>query len=82
MLAPQLDLGLISKVLLQYSWWLALRKGFRYDYEQRQAKLVGIGRGARTSTQANDAPPLTVGTPPPPLIFFIMHFRHHHISLI
>jgi hypothetical protein len=36
-------LGIISEVLYQYSWWLALRKGFHYDYERCEASWVEAG---------------------------------------
>jgi hypothetical protein len=35
--------GIISEVLIQFSWWLALRKGFRYDYDQREASWDEAG---------------------------------------
>ena len=37
-------LGLISEVLYQYSWLLANRKGFRYDYESREASWLEDGK--------------------------------------
>ena len=42
-LAPPLGLGVVSEALFQYSWWLALRKGFRYDYERREASWSESG---------------------------------------
>ena len=36
-------LGIISEVLYQYSWWMALRRGFKYDYERREASWMEAG---------------------------------------
>ena len=36
-------LGIISEVLVQCSWKLAQRKGFRYDYEAREASWIENG---------------------------------------
>jgi hypothetical protein len=36
-------LGIVSEVMFQYSWWLALRKGFRYDDERREASWLEAG---------------------------------------
>jgi hypothetical protein len=35
--------GIISELLYQYSWKLALRKGFHYDYELREASWIEAG---------------------------------------
>ena len=43
LLAVPFCVGIISEVLYQYSWWLALRKGFHYDYERREASWVEAG---------------------------------------
>lgn len=43
LLALPLGLGVVSEVLFQYSWWLALRRGFRYDYERREASWLEQG---------------------------------------
>ena len=43
LLVPPLGLGVVSEALFQYSWWLALRKGFRYDYERREASWLEQG---------------------------------------
>jgi hypothetical protein len=40
LLAVPFGLGLISEGLFRYSWWLALRKGFHYDYERREASWM------------------------------------------
>ncbi len=42
-LAVPFCLDIISEVLYQYSWWLALRKGFHYDYERREASWIEAG---------------------------------------
>ena len=36
-------LGVVSEVLVQFSWWLALRKGFKYDYERCEASWIEAG---------------------------------------
>jgi hypothetical protein len=41
--AVPFGLGIVSEVLFQYSWWLALRKGFRYDYERSEASWLEKG---------------------------------------
>lgn len=43
LLAVPFGIGLVSEVLFLYSWWLALRKGFRYDYERREASWMEGG---------------------------------------
>lgn len=43
LLAPPLGLGVVSEALFQCSWWPALRKGFRYDYELREASWFESG---------------------------------------
>ena len=43
LLGPPLGLGVVSEALSQYSWWLALRKGFRYGYEGREASWSESG---------------------------------------
>lgn len=35
--------GFIGEALFQYSWWLAYKKGFRYDYETREASWLEEG---------------------------------------
>ena len=37
------SLGVLSEVLMQFSWWLALRKGFQYDYERSEASWIEAG---------------------------------------
>ena len=41
--AVPFGLGLVSEVLFQYSWWLALRKGFRYDDARCEASWFEAG---------------------------------------
>jgi hypothetical protein len=43
LLSVPFGLGILSEVLYQYSWWLARRKGFRYDYERREASWLEGG---------------------------------------
>jgi hypothetical protein len=42
--AVPFGLGLVSEVLFRYSWRLALRKGFRYDYDRCEASWFEKGR--------------------------------------
>jgi hypothetical protein len=44
LLAPPLGLGVVSEALLRYSWRLALKKGFRYDCERREASWSASGQ--------------------------------------
>jgi hypothetical protein len=41
--AMPFGLGIVSEVLFQCSWWLALRKGFHYDYERCEASWLEAG---------------------------------------
>lgn len=43
LLAVPFGLGIISEALFHYSWWLARRKGFRYDFERREASWTEGG---------------------------------------
>lgn len=43
LLAPPLGLGIVSEALFHFSWLLARRKGFRYDYERREASWLESG---------------------------------------
>jgi hypothetical protein len=43
LLALPFGLGIVSEGLFAYSWWLAARKGFRYDYERREASWMEAG---------------------------------------
>ncbi|MBI3652206.1 MAG: hypothetical protein HY231_14390 [Acidobacteria bacterium] len=52
LLAAPLGLGFISQALYQYSWRLALKKGFHYDYEKGEASWLEEGR-RRTYKCAN-----------------------------
>lgn len=40
LVAVPFGLGIVSEVLFQLSWWLALRRGFRYDYERCEASWL------------------------------------------
>jgi hypothetical protein len=42
--AVPLGLGVISEVLVQISWWLALRKGYKYDCERCEASWLEAGK--------------------------------------
>lgn len=44
LLAVPFGLGFISEMLYHYSWVLALRKGFQYDYERREASWIENGQ--------------------------------------
>jgi hypothetical protein len=43
LLAVPFGLGIISEVLFQYSWWVALRKGFHYDAERCEVSWLEGG---------------------------------------
>lgn len=43
LLAAPFAVGIVSEVLFQCSWWLALRKGFRYDDEKCEASWTEAG---------------------------------------
>lgn len=43
LLTIPLGLGVIAEIVYQTSWLLAARKGFRYDYETRQASWIEGG---------------------------------------
>jgi hypothetical protein len=36
-------IGVVSEGLFQFSWWLARRKGFRYDYDRCEASWLEQG---------------------------------------
>jgi hypothetical protein len=38
-----LGVGLVSEVLFQLSWWLAARRGFRYDAERSESSWIEAG---------------------------------------
>lgn len=44
LLATPFVLGVIGEALYQYSWILADRKGFRYDYDTREASWLEDGK--------------------------------------
>jgi hypothetical protein len=41
--AVPFGLGIVSEVLFQFSWRLALRKGFHYDYDRCEASWMEAG---------------------------------------
>lgn len=41
--AAALAVGIVSEVLFQLSWWMAIRRGFHYDYERREASWLEEG---------------------------------------
>jgi hypothetical protein len=43
LLAP-FGLGTVSEVLYHYSWWLARRKDFHFDYEHSEASWMEAGQ--------------------------------------
>jgi hypothetical protein len=43
LLAVPFCFAILSKALYHYSWWLALRKGFHYDCERREASWIEAG---------------------------------------
>jgi hypothetical protein len=44
LMAAPFGLGIASEVLFQYSWRLALRKDFRYDYTRDEASWLEGGK--------------------------------------
>lgn len=34
---------MFNRVLFQFSWWLAFKKSFHYDYERREASWMEAG---------------------------------------
>jgi hypothetical protein len=44
LLAVPFGLGVIGQILYRYSWKLAYRRGFRYDYETREASWMEDGK--------------------------------------
>jgi hypothetical protein len=44
LLVPPLALGVVSEVLYRFSWWLALRKGYHFDYDTCEATWTDAGR--------------------------------------
>src|SRR5262249_15709807 len=43
LVAVPFGLGMVSEILVQCSWYLALRKGFKYDYERCEASWMDAG---------------------------------------
>ena len=43
LLVVPFGIGIVSEVVLQYSWWLCVRKRFHYDYEHREASWLEAG---------------------------------------
>ncbi len=43
LLAVAFGFGIVSEVLHQYSWWLALRKGYSYDHQCCEASWLDAG---------------------------------------
>lgn len=41
--ALPLGMGILSEVVVQYSWWLAFKKGFRYDGDKRESSWMDGG---------------------------------------
>jgi hypothetical protein len=52
LLAVPFGLGIISEVLYQCSWVLALMKGFQYDFERREASWMEKGQRRSYKYQA------------------------------
>jgi len=54
--AVPFGLAIVSSALFHYSWALARRKGFRYDYDAREASWIENGeRQTYKSTAESDA---------------------------
>ena len=43
LLATPIGIGFVSQVLYQFSWYLALKRGFQYDYDKREASWTENG---------------------------------------
>jgi hypothetical protein len=43
LLAVPFGFGVISEVLFQFSWWLARKKDFHFDYERSEASWMEAG---------------------------------------
>lgn len=43
LLALPFGVGIVSEAMFQFSWWLALRRGWRYDCEAREASWLEGG---------------------------------------
>ena len=43
LLAVPLVLGIVGRVMVEFSWWMASRKNFHYDYERRESTWIEAG---------------------------------------
>jgi hypothetical protein len=57
LVAMAFGVGIISEVLYQYSWWLALRKGFQFNDELCEATWMEAGQRCTYKWQAEPGAP-------------------------
>ncbi|MAX38806.1 MAG: hypothetical protein CME33_19795 [Gimesia sp.] len=43
LIAVPFGIGLVSQVMYQFSWVMALKRGFEYDYDKREASWIENG---------------------------------------
>jgi hypothetical protein len=36
-------IGIVGRVMVEFSWWMASRKNFHYDYERRESTWIEAG---------------------------------------
>jgi hypothetical protein len=55
--------GIVSTVLYQYSWSLALRKHFQYDYERDEASWIEAGKRLTYKYSSDSGPAIGPASP-------------------
>ena len=55
LLAVPFGIALVSQALYQFSWVLALKKGFEYDYDKREASWIENGERVTYNFQRDQA---------------------------
>jgi hypothetical protein len=43
LLVVPLGIGIFGRVMVEFSWWMASRKKFHYDYERRESTWIEAG---------------------------------------
>jgi hypothetical protein len=43
LLAVPFVIGIVGRVMVEFSWWMATRKKFHYDYERRESTWLDAG---------------------------------------
>ncbi len=54
LLAIPFGFGFIGQLLFQFSWFLAFRRGFEYDYEKAEASWFEKGKRVTYRSQSSD----------------------------